>query len=75
MLSAESVSVFLFFRAAIFPDCYALGSIWPQLIFSDEVTGGVHEYVFIIYEQRLSASTEPASLSTGGHPGEEGTTG
>lgn len=38
----------------------------------DEVTGGVHEYVFIIYEQRLSASTGPASLSTGRHPGEEG---
>lgn len=31
------------------------------------VTSGVHEYVFIIYEQRLSASTGPASLSTGRH--------
>lgn len=28
--------------------------------------------MFIIYEQRLSASTGPASLSTGRHPGEEG---
>lgn len=45
---------------------------WPWLILKDEVTGGVHEYVFIIYEQRLSASTGPASLSTGRHSGEEG---
>lgn len=36
-------------------------------IFGGEVTSGVHEYVFIIYEQRLSASTGPASLSTGRH--------
>jgi len=35
-------------------------------------TGGVAEYVFIIYEQRLSASTGPASLSAGRQPAEQG---